>query len=453
MSSILDGLLQELEQDASVGKSRLNLRNESKQVKAGSARIPKFKFDKNKKSRLLFLTDLAIPFNPLTGKEDDNYNKNELFRPEWSTATTMKAIKLNYKEHPELLPDFCKRLGVDNWDVSNPDVLTDEDFQLFNRWRKQRVFTHDVVFITSESLNRVAFPCAYRVNYERDPITGDPILKEGEEYPKILQIANFFSRVISEKMNDWKKNNPDASEKEEKQQFSTFSKLSPVSRDVPQNTMLAFEIPLGNDLKPKDDLSSLTPEDLEKCLVVVKRSKSLSKTLSNLQTTYKNRDVYPDFLELDVLIGNEEKISERAQGTKYNNAEFPLKDLEGFDKLNENLDKAIQDFKNQEEKVSSAAARRAVNDTVIDLLCQSISEELPYDQIEEFISEDMAVKYAPIISLIYGDDATEVLTSAALGEGKESTVDEEQSEKNAKNISEIIARDAEEGEEVTDVTI
>ena len=53
------------------GVSKLNMRNEEKQRKFQPKQFNHLKKEKRKKSKLCFVKEIAIPFNPKTGKGDD----------------------------------------------------------------------------------------------------------------------------------------------------------------------------------------------------------------------------------------------------------------------------------------------------------------------------------------------------------------------------------------------
>ena len=60
-------LIQRMSEAGQKGGSELNMRSEELQTKQRVARIPSLKKKLKKKSKLLLVLDLAIPFNPETG--------------------------------------------------------------------------------------------------------------------------------------------------------------------------------------------------------------------------------------------------------------------------------------------------------------------------------------------------------------------------------------------------
>ena len=89
----LSTFLKELQESETDGTSRYNLRNENEQTKERVGSIPKLKKEKKKKSMLLIPVELAIPFNPTTGKADDTYNPDKKFRPQLAPTTVGLMLK------------------------------------------------------------------------------------------------------------------------------------------------------------------------------------------------------------------------------------------------------------------------------------------------------------------------------------------------------------------------
>lgn len=442
----IEDLYKQLLSDSSIGKSKTDIRNEARQVKA--TRFPKWKADKDKKKRLLVLTDLAIPFNPFTGEADENFNADSLFRPEWSCTDTIKVIKTHYNENPADLPKFEDRLG-EKWDVSQPDVVTEKDRELFKRWRKLRVFSHNVIYIQSKILNGVDFAVAYRTNFERDVKTKE-ILPLGSPLPKILKISGFFNAIVGKQMAKFKQENPNASEKAEKEEYLKLVNQIPVSSDAPSNTLLTFELDLDNTLA-LTGVDSLTVDEAKTKLVTIKKSKNISTALNNLTTTYaERRDKYMDFFELDALVGNEDDPARRALETKFNNADRLLIENPKHEQIEGVLADAITAFKDQEETITRSVASKVLNDEVIDNLCQALAIEKPFEEIEPYLDEALAKRYADVISAIYGDQSS-VDDLLMLAEDDGSEVNESTAlSQEAKDITNLIASGTEDGDEVVE---
>ena len=123
----LSTFLKELQESGTDGTSRYNLRNENEQTKERVGSIPKLKKEKKKKSKLLIPVELAIPFNPTTGKADDTYNPDKKFRPQLAPTTVGLMLKGYADSNEDVKQTFMDKAGVDNWDTSDHEHLTADD--------------------------------------------------------------------------------------------------------------------------------------------------------------------------------------------------------------------------------------------------------------------------------------------------------------------------------------
>ena len=411
-------------QKAGAGKSRLGLRNEKRQVKAGNGRLPGLKKEKNKHARLLILKELAIPFDPFSVEVTDEYNDDSKYRPELSVGSLISTFKEYYNTNPEAKEKFLAEVGVNEWDTSKPEVSTKEDKEIFRKYTVPKIVTTNMVNITSPIMNKVKFPCGYRVNFVRDGF-GDVVLEKGQEYPKELAIANFYKGVYLEAYNKWEQENSNKPDADKKEMFKKFISRSPVSVDFPKNTVLVFELPLNQQLGI-DGLGDMTVDDIKKCLRTVNKSQALDKEITDLSTTYAaSRDSYIDFFECDMMVGNEDDDMLRGKNTKFVNAETKLQDIAGYDKFIVNLRDAIDQFTNQEEAVVKSVARNKIDDSTLEKLAEALEQEQPIESIEEFISKEATERNAGIIGFIYGDKADELLMSPE--DQDDETVSKEQS--------------------------
>lgn len=420
-------------------KSKLNLRNESKQERKRGAKLPFLKKEKNKTSKLLILTDLSLGFNPFTGEsEKDGYNSESKFRPELSFETVALSLKKFYNENEEIKEKFLEQMGVDSWDTSNVGEITKDDLSVLDSAKKPRIFSFNMMSVTSKTLNGNERPVAYRVDYSRNDI-GDPIIPEGEGYPKNLEMSSFYNTIAMEKYNEWVEKNQSAPDKVKEEKRREFLKENPISSDYPKNFMLMIELPLNSN-NEVTGLEKMTEDDIKSALVITPRTDALNVTLNNIRSRFKSsRDVYPNFYEVDMIVGNEEDNLQRGKNTKYNNAEVKLCDMEGWDAFKGKLEKVIDEFENQEEIVRKTAARRVMDEGTIEKVAAALAEDVPLESIEPWLKDQTVEKYSPIISQIYGNAADDLLMTQEIGGLEESTVSEGEKELRdaAKTLNEL----------------
>ena len=173
MSNIvsLESFLEDLKEIGEDGTSKYQLRNENVQTKNRVARIPKLKKELKKKSKLIIPAELALPFNPLTGKEDEKYNPDKKFRPNMVPSDAALMLKRYANDHDELKKKLMQRAGFDEWDTSNVEVLTDDDKKIFNRYRVPSIYTFQVVHVDIPVMTK-DYGRDYVINVDRDPLTG-----------------------------------------------------------------------------------------------------------------------------------------------------------------------------------------------------------------------------------------------------------------------------------------
>lgn len=68
--------------------------------------------------------EIAIPFNPQTGKEDDTFNPGSKWRPPFSVESVIKLAKSYAAVSDDAKQALMQHAGVTEWDASNPDVVT-----------------------------------------------------------------------------------------------------------------------------------------------------------------------------------------------------------------------------------------------------------------------------------------------------------------------------------------
>src|SRR5690606_32484897 len=125
--SFFDDLISKLKSGQLATVSALKLRSESAQQKIKLKRIEKLKREEKKRSKLLFALEIAVPFNPFTGEEDDQYNVDNKYRPLMSATTSAILLKKLAAGNEKVKQSFMDRAGVETWDLSAPEVLTEED--------------------------------------------------------------------------------------------------------------------------------------------------------------------------------------------------------------------------------------------------------------------------------------------------------------------------------------
>lgn len=361
------------------GVSKLNMRNEEKQRKFQPKRFNHLKKEKRKKSKLCFVKEIAIPFNPKTGKEDDTYNTGSKWRPPYSVESVIKLVKSYAMESEEAKQALMQHAGISSWDVTDPDTVTDEDYRLFGSYLTARIFSIPAVHVTIPSMCNNAYGRDYTVDVKVDPVTGQYI----GEVPLILQAHKFFIEMAYEELADYNdKLNSGIYKHDEKQQKEyrqgIFSKV-PISDLAPINFIQAFEIPLNQKFELNDDKCLVTSDKafVDKQTVLVRMNRTISDVLDKFcGGDYSAVDKYPEYFVVDMSCPNDtESPTELGKRTSYERELNTLKDMEGYDNFRAATVDYLDNFKDLEETVfrSSFVSRYDSNvDTQLLTACNSL---------------------------------------------------------------------------------
>ena len=125
--------------------SELGTRDEAKQSKSYASRLRPLKAAVGMKAHILLMKDVVIPFNPFTGKTDDQYNAKTPFRPILLVSQTIGIIKKACAEDSDLAVSWAKTLGSDSIDWNAEPSMS--DYLLFKArgFIKPRVMSYSTV--------------------------------------------------------------------------------------------------------------------------------------------------------------------------------------------------------------------------------------------------------------------------------------------------------------------
>lgn len=348
-------LKQKMEKAGSTGASKLNMRNEDKQFKEQPKRFPHLKKEKKKKSKLLFIKEIAIPFNPATGESDDSFNRSNKWRPPYSVQASMKLAKDFAANNQKSKETFMHYAGVTEWDVSNPDDLTEMDYKVFNRYLTARIFSIPVVHVTIPTMCDNVYGKDYAVYVEIDPLTGE---YKGD-VPIILQAHKFFIEMAYEELAEYndkiKLGEIKHDEKQQKEAKSEiFSKVL-ISDLHPINFSQCFEIPLNSkfNLEDADFLNTVTAEELNGKTVLVRINRAISDLLGKFDGgDYESIDNYPEYYVADMSCPSDTDVPmELGKRSTYEKEMTPLLGLPSYEQFRNAVIDNLDSIENLEETV------------------------------------------------------------------------------------------------------
>lgn len=406
-------------------------RDESAQEKVKMKRIPKLKKEPKKKSKILVVTELAIPFNPATGKEDDKYNRTCKCRPVMATETAMLLYKGLCAKNDDVKRAFMQRSGLTEWDLSDLENITPEDRQVFNKFRYPVVYTLNTCKVNIPSVTRSKFGKDYKVDVNRDKNTG---MISGP-MPPILQINKFLGDLVRVEVEELeaeiKAGKRDLNDEDKKKEIGKLYKQVVVESDRPSNFVLALEIPLAGDstVKKEVNLKDLEDADIFNFLCLVPMNSKFKDAILKYQDgSYKLIDNYNNFWEIDMLCSPDEDPKDLGRNTNYEKPMQFMKDLPDFLSFNDAFVKFMNnDKENQLEKKFLASSYIVpLTDQILNNILDAISNIVQPD--DPRLNEGVIKANSEIIPLIYGEkEGDRLLASADIGLAPEGSIDEEAS--------------------------
>lgn len=421
-------------------------RNEDAQVKTRVKRIATLKKQSKKKSKVLVVTELALPFNPLTGKEDEHYNRNCKYRPIMSTETAMLTYKKLADENPDTKQAFLNRTGLteDQWDTSDVTTITDTDKKIFNKHRYPVIFTLNVVDINIPTFTGRPFARQYRVDVNRDMMTG---AIEGE-IPLPLRInklmADMANEAVKELEADVKEGRKNLNKEDLKEAKKKIYKDVVVSSDRPMNFILALEVPLNHQsvIDAETQLADLTDADIFNMLRLVKQSEKFKIALDNyINGSYAPLDVYNNFWEFDMICPNNEDAMELGKNTNFEKAMVQLKTHKDFGKFNESFMNFMDADQNLEGTFLASSYVTNFNTDLENNLIDAVEGIIDLEDVR--LTARVLQANQEIVSIIFGEDGDAKLVEAEVGMVPEGNLDEKESAEDMKkmNIANILDND------------
>jgi hypothetical protein len=471
--SAIDELIQRMKTGAVATVSQFKLRNEAIQNKVRLARIERLKREVKKRSKMIVVLEIAVPFNPFTGQEDDKYNSENKYRPLMSATQSSLVLKTLAHSDADVKTAFMARANVEEWDTSALEQLTEEDKKVFRLYRFPRVFTIPVVTINEQRITGLSFGKDYTISVERDPITGEII----GEYPIALKANKFYSDLAFEEMNHInacielaRDNKPYElkSKMKEVQAFhlsgtlgaiidedlkkirqAVYNKI-PVSSDRPSNYTIIYELGLENDLSIKDaaGLATLAPEELEKMARIARMTKELTEAFTKFKDgTYSRQDKHYDIWEIDMIcpssVSDSSNAMEIGKETRYEAPQVRLWEEPFYIKFYETLLKCLDNTGDLEQRFLYSARVSKLDESVERKILDVVDQN---NELETniFVTKKLIESNAEFISMAYGDAGDLFVTEATLGmrDVEDGTLDAEAAQKAGKeqqNIADLIA--------------
>lgn len=436
-------LIQKMKAGEVPSSSEFNLMNEKRQTLPKGAGIKRFSYEFQKKSKVMFFMQMAIPFNPETGKVDDDFNPNKKWRPPISVTTAASIVKQYCLDNAEARVIFEKRAGVTEWDVSDPATLNAKDFKVLREYRTPLILTTEATTINDATITGQDYGIRYSVDIKRDLDTGQVI----GEIPPIMKIGNLMSSITFNEVNELgeainakdpslyknerpfinKTAIPACTEQDAKEWRSKIFQSGIISSVRPINMLLALEYPLSQTSTmrnsdtnlPLVDYTSLEVDDVKSHLVYFDLAKKYQEYVESVASTGAG-DYFWDFIECDI---SDSTTTEPKDVTAKMAASRSLKPAKSphsfyneddqvmrFDWVNDFLT-AVAGYRDSDPEFEKkmmqflATKVRAFDSSLVGSVCDRIKQLYPINYI--YLTSDLLKMHKEILLDIYDDEYQE----------------------------------------------
>ncbi|WP_394863352.1 hypothetical protein [Paraclostridium bifermentans] len=427
----IDELLKQLKEGSR--KVTSEFRDENAQTKSKAMRFPTVKKETKKRARILTLTEIAIPFDPFTGKETDEYNRNCKYRPIMSTESAILVHKQIANENEQVKEMYMTRAGLENWDTSDLTKVTADDKTVFNKYRQPVVFSVNVVDINIPMMTGQDRAKQYKINVVRNPIT-DQIEGELPLPLKVNKLLNDRAWTARQKFEEKVKSGElKLSDKDLKEKRREFYADVVVSTDHPVNNSLCIELPLDNQLSLSGKLGGLDKDEVMGMLKLHKYSHNYAKAVKLfLDGTNAKSDLCTNFYEMDMICSDDTDPGQIGLNTTFAKADSSdsIANHKDFEDFNAALVALLdsEEYGQQLENIfqRSSYITEFTTDTeamLIDALPTVVSLEDPR------MSDKVLLQNNEIISRAFGIKGDEAVFTAQLNGAEVSGEDEINAEK------------------------
>lgn len=407
-----------------------DIRNEKLQKKENNRRIGFFKKEKDTNFKVLPLKTVAFPFDPFKVEVTSEFNEDNKFRTEASAETMILAFKRVYSENEELKEKFLRKAKVDSWEIKDLDKVTKEDIEVFREFTHPFIFTLQLIHVNDKVVTGDANGKDYKVTVVRDEvgnIVDSWTDKSGEEHvtpqfiKRSMELASFYTQIALNKYNEWLVGEgANKTDDDKAKQRMAFLSDCPISEERPRNYLLAYVFSMGNELVlPLKDIRDLDEKNVGKHLKLIPLSGKLKDQIALFDTTYAKRDLYPSFYEMDVIVPDIEDAKERGQKTNWTTADEKLNDYEEkevIDKLCLACSKHIDEKKEIEKVFLGSSYVNPYTETIYKALVDQVANNTDLKKLG--VTNEIALRYASLLSDVFGSKAADVLSDAEFGDLK-----------------------------------
>lgn len=418
-----DEMLAKMAEIGCDGRSKLKMRSEKIQNGQRSKKYARLKKGLKKKSKLLVLTEIAVPFNPETGEEDEMFNYGTKYRPPFSATTVALSLKELANENEVTKQAFMERAGVDTWDTSDATKLTKEDWDIFKKYRVPRIFTIPTVRVNVPVITKSPYGKEYAIHVKRDEDTGEIL----GEVPVVLQLQRMYQSILYAEVKEYTdkidRGEINVTEQARKEHISNIYKRNPYSQDHPSNFVMAVELPLTNSYEVSADVSlkNLSETDLFNMTIYSSLSKELRISIDKYKSGEFGRyDTNFDFFEIDMACpteGNDTTDDGKrdiGKDTKFEKPTVKIEECDAEHSFLNALHKYLDEETDCEETMRRSVYIPPYTEELANQLITSLPTVLDIEK-NQYVTNDILINNATLISLAYGDRGDVLIEEADAG--------------------------------------
>lgn len=271
---------------------------------SNKAYLPRFAPEEGKAHRVFPFYIMELPFNPVTGKQDDRFNNKTRFRlPSMSFTTAMYAVRELANKNPALRQSLIQNLGSEEMlDWPEGEKLPDDVRHAWhNAFGNVHTFTRAVQSIHFPSEGReFSYKVGAAATYNPETNGWDGI---GALYKAACIENKIIAKQIKAREDEMMKEQQSADQISLAKENIRKSKM--VSMPYWETVMPVFVIPLKSNKPDEDDEAVKTfiqGKDISKCL---KWMRVKADNVVALKTLLKDEraDHYDDFFEFKYDLG------------------------------------------------------------------------------------------------------------------------------------------------------
>lgn len=397
------------------GKSRYMLRSETAQNANRVQRISRLKKEKGKRSKLLAIKEIAVPFDPRTGTVTEDFGPENKFRTELSATDTALLLKEMASKYPEAKETFMVRSGIQEWDTSDTKTLTETDKEVFAPYIVPRIFTLPVVHINIPVMTKGEYGADYKISVKHDPLTGRVI----GDMPLPLKANQFFRAVAYEECAEYdaqiQSGEIVATEKAQKEAKSDIRrKHIAVSEDHPSNYIQLIEIPLNAECEFKDEkcINTATADKIASSAVIAKYS-DIQHSVRGIVERYmrgelKRCDRSFDYWEIDMICPvTGEKSGEVGLNTTFEKPTVCVQDYAGNDVFDAAFRSYLENVEDIERMVLASVFVSTYDESVERQLLMALPSVI--DLKSKYVTKSVIENHKDFLRLVMGDEAEEII--------------------------------------------